>query len=117
MAVEVCELLDAYDGIIIIAKDLHNLLGADIHFIVFTDSRQVIDALTRGDRTTEKRLMIDITIVRKAYNQFEIHFVRLIRGEQNPSFALTKDNNSGASDKLLYTGKDNTKVDLRIERS
>lgn len=115
MAGEVCAFLDAYDAAIVIAKDLHMLLGSEIHLIMFTDSKQLFDALTRGKRTTEKRLMIDTTIVREAYNRLEIYAVGLIRGEQNPSEALTKENNNGVLDELLTTGKDNTKVDLWIE--
>lgn len=117
MAAEVCALLDAYNTAIVITKDLHKLLEPGIRLIMFTDSKQVFDALSRGKRTTERKLMLDIPIVREAYNQFENYGFGLIRGDQNPSHALTKGNNNGALDKLLYAGKDSTNVDLWIECS
>lgn len=79
---------------------------------MFTDSKQLFDALTRRKQTTEKRLMIDIASAREAYKKFEIQAVGLIRGDQNPADGLTKDHDNGALEILLQSGFDTRNLEI-----
>lgn len=117
MAAEVCAFMDAFDVGTVMARDLRSLLGKDIPINMFTDSKQLFDALTRGKQTTEKRLMIDIASAREAYKRFEIQAVGLVRGDQNPADGLTKENDNGALDALLESSLDGTDVELWIDRT
>lgn len=117
MAGEVYAFMDAFDTAFSIAHDLTTLLGCNVPILMFTDSKQLFDALTKGKRTTEKRLMIDIATAREAYKRFEIFAVGLLRGDTNPADALTKENDNGALDAILSSGIDNTSVAVWINRS
>lgn len=60
------------------------------------DLKQLFDATTRGEHSTERRLMVDILAARQAYRRFEIEGVALIKVDVNLADALSKikDNNS-----------------------
>lgn len=52
--------------------DLKYTHGKAFDLFMFTDSLQQFDALSKGKRTEERRLMIDIFAVRQSYNRYEI---------------------------------------------
>lgn len=52
---------------------------------MLTDSKQVLDIITRGKRPTEKRLAVDVVAAREAYKRFEIDQVGLVNGTNNPA--------------------------------
>lgn len=61
MAGETCAFLNAFDAAFILHADFAELLCIDLPIIIYTDSKLLFDAVTKGKRTTEKRLMIDIS--------------------------------------------------------
>lgn len=76
---------------------------------MFTDSKQLFDAISEGKRTTERRLPIDIQAARDAYKSFEITTIGLISGTSNSVDALSK---VGGNASLigLMEGNDNTPI-------
>lgn len=54
----------------IISKDLESILGTSIPLHVFTDSNQLLDAVAKGQKMTERRPMIDVTATRQAYKTY-----------------------------------------------
>lgn len=57
---------------------------------MLTDSLSLFDVVTKATVTTEKRLMIDIQVVKDSYHRNEIEHISFIRSEYNPADALTK---------------------------
>lgn len=117
MAGEVCAFMDAFDAAYMLRSDMQEILGVEIPLLMFTDSKQLFDAMTKGRRTTEKRLMIDVSAARQAYRRFEISAVGLVRGEDNPADALSKIAGNQALRRVLVDGMDETPVVLWIERT
>lgn len=117
MAAEVYSFMNAFDAMAVVVSDYLLLLKKSVLVYIFTDSKQIFDAITRGKRTTKKRLMIDIKCAREAYKKFEVSAIGLVRRELNLADGLTKENDNGVLDMLLHTGVDITEVELWIERN
>ena len=83
MAGKVFAFSAAFDHAYIIRHDLESILGQSIRHKMF-------DVITKSSHTTEKRLMIEVTAAREAYNRHEISNVGLVPGEVNPADGLTK---------------------------
>lgn len=116
MGAEVYALLDAFDAAFTIACDMNNILNRDLPIVVYTDSRQVFDAITRGRRTTEKRLSIELSAARESYKKREINRVALIRGSENPADAFTKTKPNDVLQHVLQYGKVTVEPVLWITR-
>ena len=71
---------------------------------MLTDSKSLFDVITKYSHTAEKRLMIDITSVRDAYNMEEISNVGFVRTAYNPADAFTKVDKCQALETILSTG-------------
>lgn len=82
---------------------------------MFTDSKQLFVALTPARRTKHKKLMIDLSTASDTCKRFEINAIELVRGDPITSDGLTKEKNNKMLQNLLE-GKDNTSVELWIER-
>lgn len=76
---------------------------------IFTYSKQLFDAITKGKRTTEKSVTIYVIAAREAYKKFKIQNIGLICGEDNPAEDLSKLGGNGAILNFM-SGKDNTEV-------
>lgn len=61
----------------------------------------LFDALTKVERTTQKRFSINNAAAREAYKQFEINSIGLIRGDDNPADSLTKVGGKKAPHRIL----------------
>lgn len=51
---------DAFDAAMTISEDVTNALGKKVLIGMFTDSKQVVDVITRGKRPTKRRLAINV---------------------------------------------------------
>ena len=78
-----------------------NSLKSAVPMVIYTDSRSLYDSLVSLNTTTEKRLLIDLHLLRQAYERREIAEVRWIPTEQNPADALTKEKPTPAMVQLL----------------
>ena len=81
---------DAFDMAFAIRNDPSNMLSQKLPIVMLTDSLSLIDVVTKATLTTEKRLMIDIRVVKDSYHRNEIENIGFIRSEYNPADALTK---------------------------
>ena len=68
-----------------------NSLKSAVPMVIYTDSRSLYNSLVSLNTTTEKRLLIDLHLLRQVYERREIAEVRWIPTEQNPADALTKE--------------------------
>lgn len=83
---------------------------------MYADSKKLLDAMTKGKHTAERRLMVDILATRQSYRRLQIYGVALVRGDLNPADALSKVKGNFALDALLRDSSDTTPVDPWIER-
>ncbi len=90
MAGEVYAFSAGFDQAYTMKHDLERIFHQSIPLIMFTDSKQLFDVITRASHTTKKRLMTDIAAARKAYGRHEMSNFGLSAGEDNIADGLTK---------------------------
>lgn len=95
---------DGFDYAFCVKKDLEKILARPIRLEMLTDSKCLFDVITRSSTFREKRLLIDIAVVKEAYNKHEISRVGHVFSNHNPADALTKVCNSAALNSILDTG-------------
>ena len=88
MAGEVYAFSAVFDQAYVIKHDLERILRQSIPLLMFTDSKQMFDVITSACHSTEERFMIDVAVIRAAYNSYEISNVGLIAVELNPADGL-----------------------------
>lgn len=64
--------MDSFDAAFMIRKDLEGIMGVRLDIVMFTDSKQLFDAVKCGRSTTEKRLNIDVAAARHSYQRYEV---------------------------------------------
>lgn len=101
MAAETLAFTEAFDCAYLLKHDLQAILKRDLPLLMLTDSQQLFDVLTRSRYTSEKRLMVDISAAREAFEQSLISNVGLIRSEFNAADAMTKIGYNHALHELL----------------
>lgn len=108
---------EAFDAGFTLVNDIRTALAQFVPLRIFTDSKQVFDVITRGKRPTERRLAIDPTGAREAYERREIDRVGLVRGLENPADSLTKLRGNSKLKQLIETSMDETPVQDWIVRN
>lgn len=116
MAIELYTFIEAFEASATLATDLRKMSETKVSLHTFTDTKQVFDVITHGKRLSERRLAIDVTVARDAYDCFQIDRIELVRGNQNQSSYRTKRKHNGVINKNLFRGMDNTPNVERITR-
>ena len=101
---EVYAFADAFDFAFTLKHDLQVMLCQKIPLTILTDSNSLFDVITKSSTTSERRLMIDITAVRNAYNDQELSDVGFVRTKYNPADAFTKLGSCEALNTIIQTG-------------
>ena len=96
---------DSFDMAFMIKHDMQKMMNIKIPILMFTDGISLLKVITKVSTTVEKILMIDLGIVKKAYQQNEGKQIGFIRSEHNLADCLTKANSNNS---LINT--------LKIER-
>ena len=68
-----------------------------------TDSKSLFDIISKGSRTSEKRVTLDIHTARQAYQSREISNIGFVRSSDNLADGLTKPKMQKAIFHLLQT--------------
>ena len=107
LAAELFAMIDGFDAGFSIRKTLENITGQEnMALSLFTDSKSLYGLVVTLAQTTEKRLQIDLEMLREGYEKREITNVIWISGSENPSDDLTKpDKRNGTLASLLGTNK------------
>lgn len=116
MAGEIFAFTIAFDNAFVSRHNIERAIGKPIGLAMFIDSKQLFDAISTASHTTEKRLMVETSAAREAYNRHEISNVGLIAGADNPSDGLTKVKKCETLEKLINSGIDNTEATQWIYR-
>ena len=110
MAGELFAFYTAFDQAFVIRHDIQLIIVLPIPQMMFTDSKQLCDVITRATKTTRKRLMVEILATIEAYNYYEISNFGLVSGKSNPTDGLTKAGVCIQLNSVLYRGNVNTHV-------
>ena len=81
---------DAFDMTFAIKMDMELMTNQTILISMLTNSLSLFDVITESKITTEKRLMIDIKVVKDSYQRNELRNIGFIRSENNLADAHTK---------------------------
>ena len=95
---------DGYDYGISFKMLLEDMLDLKIKLFMFTDCKSLFDTITKYRRTKELQLMYEVSDIRRAYHFEEMKNVGLIRSENNPADALTRNANNRVLQQILATG-------------
>ena len=89
---------DPFDMTYAIKKDMELMTNQPILISMLTDSLSPFDLITI---TTERRLIIDIKVVRDSFQRNELRNIGFIRTENNPADTLTKVKRCPVLDQIL----------------
>jgi hypothetical protein len=98
-------MVHGFDMAYSIKTTLNLILHRDILLVICTDSKSLYDCLVKLGTTQEKRLIIDVISMRKAYERREIAQVKWIAGKSNPADSMTKSKPMNALKNLIDTNK------------
>ena len=116
MAGEVYAFAEGFDTVFAIKHALEKLYRQKIPITMLTDSKQMFDVITKASFTSEKRLLIDISAAREAYNRHEISNVGLVLSEHNIADGLTKPKPCSSLMQVMTSGYDKNPVQQWIFR-
>eukprot|EP00171_Calliarthron_tuberculosum_P000537 IDg537t1 len=90
MGGEVIAFSDLFDRAATYAAELGEIYSRRIPVQLFTDSKSLFDVISKGSRTSEKRLMLDIAAAREGFRNKTISDIGFVRSSSNIADGLTK---------------------------
>lgn len=105
LAAELFALSHAYDVGFGLRHTLSSLLGREVPLKIYTDSKTLFQSVTNLTSMSEKRLLIDIAVLRDAYRNGDLKHFAHIDTAENPADGMTKPRASSFLVKALRTGK------------
>ncbi len=103
LAGEVIAFSDLFDVAATLAMELKALLHVSIPVQLFTDSKCLFDIISKGSRTSEKRLMLDVAAAREGFQSKLISDIGFVRSSHNLADGLTKPIQQSALQTALST--------------
>ena len=90
-AAELIAFSNLFDASYTLTKELEKLLGRrKVAVQLLTNSKSLFDIISKGSRTSEKRVMLDIARARQGYRNFEIDDIGFVRSGDNIADGLTE---------------------------
>lgn len=106
-------LLDGFDHFLVVRRDLEVFLGTTMPLQCFKDSKQIFEAINRGQHITEKRLMDETIVTREAQKQFEFIQIVLVSTHNIPADGLTNVKENGMCGESAVYGDETKKLAVR----
>lgn len=120
LASEICGMSIGADMAIALTATTENILKqlklSPLPVVVCTDSYSLYQFLVKLGTTSEKRLLIDIMVLRQSYETRKLHEIRWINGKDNPADAMTKSNCYKALENFIKTNSLTVRVEGWVER-
>ena len=104
MAGEVIAFSDLFDVAATLSDEVGKILGKKIPVRLFTDNKSLFDVISKGSRTSEKRMMLDIAAAREGFRDKVISDIGFVRSSKNLADGLTKPMNQSRLKEVLETG-------------
>jgi hypothetical protein len=114
---ETMALADAFDMAHALKHDMEMIIKQKVPIVILTDSLSLFDVITRASITAEKRLMIDLCVVKQAYERSEVGTIGFVRTEHNPADVLAKIARCAILERIIITANLHHPVEQWIERS
>ena len=106
-----------FDEAFAIRHQLQKVKVVRAMLLLMTYSKCLFEVPSKGSLTSERRLMIDVTSAREAYEAREIDNIGFVRSESNLADSLTKANKQASLFELLVTAKHVPTIDQWIIRA
>ena len=105
MAGEVIAFSDLFDMGAVLAAELGIMIGCTVPVQLFTDSKSLFDVISKGFRTSEKRMMLDIAAAREGFREKVISGIGFVRSSCNVADGLTRAMQQRSLQTVLMTGR------------
>jgi len=116
MAGEVIAFSDLFDVAAALSSELSVLYGKNIPVQLLTDSKSLFDVISKGSRTSGKRMMLDIAATREGFRNKVISDIGFVRSSNNLADGLTKAMSQAALQQVISTGRINVTPEQWIIR-
>ena len=103
LSAEVIAFADLFDQAFALRSQLEHAMNRSVPLHLMTDSKSLFDIISKGSRTSEKRVTLDIHTARQAYQAREISNIGFVRSSDNLADGLTKPKMQKALYNLLRT--------------
>lgn len=90
MAAEIHALSYGFDCAIITKSIIEELVQRSLPLHAYVDSKTLFNVIAKDASTTEKRLQIDVHVIRESRDKRELETLAWIPGKTNPADGLTK---------------------------
>lgn len=104
LAAEVIAFADVFDCAFTLSNEISSLLNRNINLDIFTDSKSLFDIISKGSKTSEKRLMLDVAAAREGFKTQDISNIGLVKSEHNVADGLTKEMTQATIRSILQLG-------------
>ena len=95
---------DLFDCAYTLTCEFRRLLpSVHVPLMLYTDNKSLFDVVSKGSRTAERRLMLDIAVERNAFHDREISDIGFLRSRHNIADGLTKPMQQAALRTVLTT--------------
>ena len=105
MAGEVISFSDLFDVAAVLAAELEGTLGYKVPVQLLTDSMTLFDVISKGSRSSENRMMLDIAAAREGFREKLISDIGFVRSSFNVADGLTKPMQQRSLQAVLMTGR------------
>ena len=83
MTGEVIAFGDMFEVAVTLTEDLCSILRHNVPLELLTDSKAMLDVISKGFKTSEKRLMLDIAAARDGFRDKSISDIGFVLSKQN----------------------------------
>ena len=105
LSAEVIVLPDLFDDALALKSQIEHALQHTVPVHLLTDSKSLFNIISKGSRTSEKRIMLDVHATREGYKSKETSNIGFVRSSENPADGLTKQKMQKSLFNVLKTGK------------
>jgi hypothetical protein len=117
LAIELCVMIHDFDVDSVLKSILIKMLDVVVSLTFVTNSKFLYDCLIRLDIIVEKRLMIDVMILRQFYERREITEIIWIHGINNSVDSMIKIKSSTALKTMIDINKINLNITEWVKRA
>jgi len=117
MAGEVIAFSDMFDVAVTLAEEIRTTFQRPIPLHLLTDSKALFDIISKGSRTSEKRMMLDIAAAREGFRDHVISDIGFVRSAHNLADGLTKPMQQAALQRVIRSGRLTTQAEQWIIRN
>lgn len=102
---EVIIFSDIFDYSTALSEDITNMFNKRIPVQLLTDRKCLVEVISNGSRTSEKRLMLDIAVPRELFRDKAISDIRFIRSSTNIANGLFKQISQAVLRNVVISGR------------